>query len=213
MDELVIRPSTADEIDALEELQRICYPTLDPSHLLRRPHFESHLSLFPEGQHVAMLGNRVVGMSATFRTTPDFDHPSHTFNEIIAEGFFTLHEPSGQWLYGADVSVHPEIRRMGIASRLYQARKDLIRRLGMKGMVAGGMIPHYRFHKDSMTVADYIDRVARGELIDPTLSAQLKNGFKVRGVLYDYLHDALLGDDAALIVWENPDLNQAGGQA
>ena len=31
--------NTAHEhIDALEEIQRLCYPTLDPSHLLRRPH-------------------------------------------------------------------------------------------------------------------------------------------------------------------------------
>lgn len=209
MDEIIVTLTRAEHIDGIEELQRIAYPTIDPSHLLRRPHIESHLRIFPEGQHVAVLGDRVVGMSSTFLTQMDFEHVDHAFNDIIADGFFTNHDPSAPWLYGADVSVHPDVRRRGLASRFYQARKDLIRRMGLKGMVAGGMLPGYRHHKHAMSVEEYVARVARGELIDPTLTAQLSNGFEVRGVLHNYLHDALLGDDAALIVWENPDLKQS----
>jgi hypothetical protein len=40
---------------------------------------------------------------------------------------------------------------------------------------------------------------------DPTLTPQLKSGFQVRGVLHDYLEAGYLGNDVALIVWENPD--------
>ncbi|MFM7201105.1 MAG: GNAT family N-acetyltransferase [Myxococcota bacterium] len=208
MEELIITTLQPEHIDALEALQRIAYPTLHPSHLLRRPHFESHLRLFPEGQHVALLQGKVVGMSATFRTQVDFEHPSHAFNDIIAEGYFTHHDPAGPWLYGADVSVHPDARRKGVASRLYAARKHLIKALNLRGMVAGGMMPSYRFHKATLPVEVYIQKVASGELTDPTLTAQLSNGFQVRGVLHNYLHDELLGDDAALIVWDNPDFQQ-----
>jgi len=204
MDDIIITQSTSEYIDALEELQRVVYPTLHESHILRRPHFESHLRLFPEGQHLALSGDRVIGMSATFRIDLDLNHPDHAFNEIMGEGYFTTHDPVGTWLYGADLSVHPEFRRRGLASKLYQARKELIQRLGLRGMVAGGMIPGYRHHRDQLPVEEYVARVARGELTDPTLTAQLHNGFQVRGVLHNYLHDELLGDDAALIVWENP---------
>lgn len=202
--EIVLLNSAPEHVDGLEALQRLAYPTLDESHLLLRPHLVNHQVIFPEGQHAALCEGRVVGMSATFRTRLDLDHPQHTFNDIIAEGYFSKHDPQGEWLYGADVSVHPDFRRLGLSRRFYDARKALIVSLGMRGMIAGGMIPGYRFHKHALSVEAYIQKVAGGELADPTLTPQLRSGFQVRGVLYGYLHDALLGDDAALIVWENP---------
>jgi hypothetical protein len=72
-------------------------------------------------------------------------------------------------------------------------------------MVGGGMVPGYRFHKDQMSLTEYAAKVATGELKDPTLTPQLRNGYTVRGIIYDYLHDAELGNDATLIVWDNPD--------
>ena len=44
-----------------------------------------------------------------------------------------------------------------------------------------------------------------GELTDPTLSMQLRNGFEVRGVIHDYMSHDHGEDYASLIVWENPD--------
>lgn len=194
-----------EHIAALAGLQQICYPTLAPDEWLRVEHFRNHLRLFPEGQHVVLDGDQPIAMSATFRLDLDFEQPAHTFHEIIAGGFFTNHDPDGPYLYGADMSVHPAYRRQGIASRLYDARKALIRHLNLKGMIAGGMIPGYRAHSDRLSVEDYVGQVVRGELRDPTLSAQLRNGFVVRGILYDYLHDDALGHDATLLVWTNPD--------
>ena len=202
---ITITNARPEHWQALEELQKVCYPTLHADELLRGEHFASHYRLFPEGQHVALDGERVVGMSATFRTDVDFEHPDHRFYEIIAGGFFTNHQPQGALLYGADISVHPERRRRGIASQLYDARKQLIRQLGMQGMVAGGMIPGYQFHRADMSVEAYVDQVVAGMISDPTLTPQLRNGFVVRGVLHDYLRDALLGNDATLIAWFNPD--------
>lgn len=200
---ITITTTRPEHFAALEELQRICYPSLHPDELMRVEHFASHHKLFPEGQHVALDGDRPVGMSATFRANLDFDHPDHTFHEIIAGGYFTNHEPDGAYLYGADMSVHPEYRRRGIASQLYEARKQLIKQFNMKGMVAGGMIPGYRHYRDQMSVDEYVARVVSGEIADPTLTPQLRNGFTVRGILHEYLRDDVLGNDATLIVWEN----------
>jgi len=194
----------------LEELQRVCYPSLHADELLRGEHFASHHRLFPEGQHVALDGEQVVGQSSTFRTAVDFEHPDHAFIEIIAGGFFTNHDPNGAYLYGADISTHPHYRRRGIASQLYDARKALIRKLGLRGMVAGGMIPGYRHYRNALSVEDYVAQVVAGQLSDPTLSAQLRNGFSVRGILHDYLRDEVNGNDATLIVWENPDYTPQG---
>jgi GNAT superfamily N-acetyltransferase len=205
MSEITIANTRAEHIAALAEHQRICFPTLDPDAWLKVEHFRTHLRLFPEGQHVALDGERVIGESSTFRARGDQALVPHTFHDIIDHGFFTNHDPQGEWLYGADMSVHPDYRGRGLATRLYNARKELIRRLGMRGMVAGGQMPGYQHYRATMSVEEYAARVARGELTDPTLTPQLRNGFVVRGILHDYLHDAELGDEATLIVWENPD--------
>lgn len=203
---ITITNTRPEHFAQLEELQKICYPSLAADELLRVEHLARHHQIFPEGQHVALDGDRAVGMSATFRIDIDFAHPDHSFAEIMGYGFFSNHDPAGPYLYGADMCAHPDFRRRGIASGLYDARKQLIRGLGMRGMVAGGMIPGFRHYRDRMSVEEYVAQVARGELTDPTLTPQLRNGFVVRGVLHDYLHDAELGNDASLIVWENPDL-------
>jgi GNAT superfamily N-acetyltransferase len=153
---ILITNTRADLIPQLVELQIICYPTLADSSRLKAPHFDSHLRIFPEGQWVALDGERVVGMSAGFLYTFDFDHPHHTFDEIIGYGFFTHHDPQGQHFYGADVSVHPDYRRRGISRRLYDARKELVRQRGLRGIVTGAMIPGFADHKAIMDAHTYV---------------------------------------------------------
>jgi GNAT superfamily N-acetyltransferase len=205
MSEITITNTQPEHLAALAEHQRICFPTLAPYEWMTEEQFRSHLRLFPEGQHVALDGVRVVGQSSTFRCRTDQAFVPHTFHEIIAGGFFTNHDPQGEWLYGADMSVHPDYRGRSIASKLYGARKELIRRLGMQGMVAGGMLPGYNRYREAMSVEEYVERVVSGDLTDPTLTPQLRNGFVVRRVLRDYIDDAAITRHGTLIVWENPD--------
>lgn len=202
---LRIQQTQLAHADALEELQRLCYPSLDPSHLLRREHIESHIAIFPAGQHVALVDDVIVAMSSTLRHNIDFTKAQHSFDEMIAGGYFTCHNPQGEWLYGADMSTHPQYRSRGIATALYDARKALIKQLNLRGMVGGGMVPGYRFYRAQMSLLEYANKVAAGELKDPTLTPQLRNGYTVRGIIHDYLHDAELGNDATLIVWDNPE--------
>ena len=190
---------------ALAQLQRDCFPTLAAHELMTEAHFLRHAELFPEGDFVALDGTRVVGLGSGFLTEFDFDDASHRFNDMISGGFFSNHDPSGRWYYGADISVHPEYRGRGIGTRLYDARKALVRRLNRAGIVAGGVLPGYAAHKGLMSVPEYVTNVVAGELFDSTLSFQLKHGFKVEGLLENYLDDVASDNWATLIVWRNPD--------
>jgi predicted N-acetyltransferase YhbS len=205
MNDITITNTRPEHAEAIERHQRLCFPTLAEEELIKVPHVLRHLELFPEGQHVALDGERVVGMSSTFRVTEEQAFTPHVFHDIIDGGYFGHHNPQGEWLYGADVSVHPDYRGRKISRMLYDARKVLIRSLGLRGMVAGGMLPGYHHYQDRMSVEAYVAAVAAGELTDPTLTPQLRSGFKVRDIFYGYLEAGHLGSQAALIVWENPD--------
>lgn len=198
---IVITHTRPEHIDQLVEHQRLCFPTLDPDEWMTAEQFAAQLRLFPAGQHVALDGERVVGQSSTFRVAEAAAFVPHSYHEITAGNFFSNHNPQGEWLYGGDMSVHPAYRGRGIAGRLYNARKELIRRLGLRGMVAGGAIPGYANYRH-MPVEDYVAAVVAQQIFDPTLSIQLRNGYSVRGILYNYVDAGPAGSDGTLIVWE-----------
>ena len=204
MSEIIITNTRPEHLAALAAHQRICFPTLEPYEWMTEEHFASHLRLFAAGQHVALDGDRVVGQSSTFRISGARALNQHQYMDILGQSYFTNHDPTGEWLYGADMSVHPEYRGRKISRLLYDARKELVRRLGLRGMVAGGMIPGYKHYRERMSVEQYARAVAAGELTDPTLTPQLRAGFELRGILYDYIDAGELGNDSTLIVWEKP---------
>ena len=189
---------------ALEQLQRDCFPTLGDDELMREAHFRNHCRLFPEGNFVALADGRVIGLGSGFLINFDFDSAQHSFQEIIDGGSYSHHDPEGDWYYGADISVHPDYRRRGVGSKLYQARKDIVQRLNRRGIVAGGLIPGYADFKATISPQAYVDGVIAGELYDSTLSFQLGRGFTVRGLLENYIEDDASDNWATLIVWENP---------
>ena len=88
---------------------------------------------------------------------------------------------------------------------LYELRKDVVRRYGKKGIIAGGHIPDFEKHKHEMSAATYVEKVVAGELYDRTLTFQLENGFEAPGVIENYIADAEVDNWASLIVWRNPD--------
>lgn len=193
-----------DHARPLEQLQRDCFPTLGADELMREEHFLTHCRLFPEGNFAAISQDRVIGLGSGFMIDFDFAYAQHSFQEIIDGGFYSNHDPDGDWYYGGDISVHPDFRRRGVGSLLYEARKDVVKRMNRRGIVAGGLIPGYAVYRSDMGPRQYVDLVAAGAIYDSTLSFQLGRGFEVRGLLEDYIEDAASDNWATLIVWENP---------
>jgi GNAT superfamily N-acetyltransferase len=191
------RPENAE---ALEELQILCFPTLDDSERFKAAHYRKHVELFPEGQFVALDGDKVVGMTSTIRLHFDFEHVEHKFADVIEGGWLTSHQPEGRWLYGADIGTHPAYRRRGIARGLYAARHCTVRELGLEGQVTVGMLRGYGAVKKEMSAQEYYDSLLRGERKDPTISAQMSVGFEPRGLIADYLNDPVCDNYGVLLV-------------
>jgi len=189
-------------------LELLAFPHADPSDLLDEEDIRVYAQTFPEGFFVVLDGDRVVGQGAGIFLDFDFDHRQHTIAEITGPHQCGNHDPAGEWYYGTDMVVHPDYRRQGIGSRLYEVRKDLVVRHNKAGIIAGGHIPGFVDHRTEMSAPEYIERVATGELYDPTLSFQIENGFRVAGALENYLHDDATDSYSALIVWDNPEYNK-----
>jgi hypothetical protein len=63
------------------------------------------------------------------------------------------------------------------------------------------MIPGFADYKAIMDAHTYVARVVVGEIFDPTLSVQLRQGFRVWGLLPNYLPDSATDGWSVLIEW------------
>ncbi len=207
----MIRNTREEDIPGIIALSEAVYRETPP---WREEQLRSHLSLFPEGQLVAALADtgRVVGMAGSLIIRWDNYEEKGSWKAFTGNGYFTNHDTRrGRTLYGAEVMVHPEMQRRRIGKRLYKARRELALGLGVRRIRAGARLRGYHRYAKRMTAADYVKRVISGEIKDPTLSFQLREGFKVFGVIPDYTP----GDPeslgyAALIEWLNPDVSKPG---
>jgi 4-aminobutyrate aminotransferase/(S)-3-amino-2-methylpropionate transaminase len=198
--DLTLMTTQPEHAAQLAELQVVCFPTLAEEERFTAAHYLKHMELFADGQFVVLDGDRVIGATTTLRLNFDFDHVEHTFSEVIAGGWLTTHEPDGVWLYGADISTHPDYRGRGVGAALYAARQELVWRLGLEGQVTAGMMPGYANHRNSMKVEEYYELVMSKKLTDPTISMQMKTGFEPRKLLHGYLNDPVCDNASVLLV-------------
>lgn len=198
-----VRTTRPADFPAIERISRITYPDDFP---WTSEYLTKHLDMFPEGQFVAVSteDGAIVGMAASLIVTwDDYDHLDN-YNDFTDQGWFTNHDPSGRTLYGAEVIVDPSRRGEGIGSRIYDARKELVRSRGLLRIRAGARLAGYYSHAGEMTAKDYVRKVIAGEIFDPTLSFQLKRGFRVLSVVPDYFErDRKSRGYAAIIEWLN----------
>jgi ribosomal protein S18 acetylase RimI-like enzyme len=164
----------------------------------------NHINIFPDGQFYAEFDGRMVGSSSSLIVSLKTNYAIHTWSEITEYGSFTNHNSNGDSLYGADISVHPDFRNKGIATMLYNSRRDLAIKLNLRRVIAGGRLFDYHKYAKIMSAQEYAKKVVNGELKDPVLSFQLKNGFKFIKILPNYLYDKRSLNYASFVEWLNP---------
>jgi predicted amidohydrolase/ribosomal protein S18 acetylase RimI-like enzyme len=161
---------------------------------------------YPDGQFVALYEGKIVGYCASMRLDERLALAPHSWEEITNDGFASRHDPTGDWLYGFEMCVDPELRGVRIGQRLYDERKRLAEQLELKGIVVGGRMPGYSRAKRKVKTPElYLEEVREGRLKDPIIGVQLRNGFEPIGILKNYLpEDKLSGGNAVHLVWRNP---------
>ncbi|MFC3680315.1 carbon-nitrogen hydrolase family protein [Bacterioplanoides pacificum] len=193
---------TLDQYPQIKALMDDAYPDLGgawPRHTI-----EQLIADFPEGQLGILDEGQLVGLALSLQVKyARFSNP-HTYEDVVGSNNKIKSDKNGDAMYGLDVVIGKSHRGLRLGRRLYDARKELCRQYNFRAILAGGRIPLYRDHKDEMTPAEYIDRVARRDIYDPILSFQLANDFQVKRLLKKYLpEDEDSSGYATLLEWNN----------
>ncbi len=201
-DNICIRNIQTTDLDEIASLSETCF---GPHMALKRKHFEKQLEIFPEGQICLEYEGKIVGSASCLIVNFDDYGEEHSYTEISDHGYIRNHNPNGMNLYGIEVGVHPNFREMKIGRYLYEARKSICKKLDLKSIIIGGRIPNYHKYAAQLTPEEYVREVTKENIYDPVLTFQLRNGFKFKKVMRNYLPDDHASyKNATLMEWINP---------
>ncbi len=200
---LIVRNASLDDVPAIIKLVSKVYPDIGT---YTAGMVQGQITAFREGQFVVEYDGEIVGYAATFLIDEKTAMSPHNWREITGGGYASRHDPKGDWLYGMEVCVDPDRRRLRIGQRLYDARKEMVERQGHKGIVFGGRMPGWARRKKTFPdPVEYLGAVIARKISDPVISFQNRLGFTPIGLLEAYLpFDAASGGFATHMVWRNP---------
>jgi len=197
-----VRPLVLDDYNRVVELQKICFPGMQPWSMEQ---FRSLLSHFPEGQLCVEYRRKLVASSSSLIVDFDLHSEWHDWKVISDDGYIRNHDYDGDTLYGIEIMVHPDYRSMKLARRIYNARKEIVRERNLVRIAIGGRIPGFFRYKDTLSANEYVEKVVSKEIFDPVLTAQLSNGFILRALIPDYFpSDEDSAGYATHLEWTNP---------
>lgn len=200
-----IREMRFEDVAGVVALQRLAFPPpfsedlhWDPKHLVR------HIELFPEGQLVADCAGQVVGSCSNAIISEHAWNAHGNWYQTVGGPSLRGFDPLGTTLYGLDIAIHPQHRRVGLGRRFYNARFDLIRSRGLSRYGTGVRMPDYRAYASShpdVDIHEYARRVVAGEATDRTLTPLLRYGLTFLGVSENYMQDPESANAGALLEW------------
>ena len=203
---LVLRNICNDDIPKIVAIQRESYPEVAAGQLYIPLFLENHISLFREGQFCVELEGDVVASATCLMVSLEPEYAEHTWHDIILEYGNPHLKPAagGDSLYIDDLVTHPDFRRLGIGTLLFNARKQVASKYNLRRIIGGGRIPNYGEYANKISAQAYVEKVKSGRIYDPVLTFQIRNGFKVIKVLSNYLYDPSSLNYATFIEWINP---------
>ena len=198
-----IRKLSIDDYDELKETMQKAYPTMSES-IWSKKSIQKLLKIFRDGQICITVDGKIAAVALSLIVQYELYGDDHTYKEITGNYTFNTHSDTGNVLYGIEVFVDPEYRKLRLARRLYDVRKELCETLNLKSIMVGGRIPNYHLHSAELSPRTYIQKVRNKEIYDPVLSFQLANNFLPVRILKNYLPEDLHSEEnAVLLQWNN----------
>lgn len=204
--EVTIRNVNSKDIPKIIELQKKSFPYMYTEGMIwKKESLENHIRIFPEGQFIAEYDGKIIGSASSLIVNLVPEHKEHTWMEVCGTVGFGNHNPTGDTLYAADVSTHPDHRSMGVGTKIYEARKALAIKLNLRRIIGGGRLFNYCEYADKLSVEEYVKNVLEENIREPVLYFQIKNDFKFIKILPNYIKDSRSLNYATFIEWKNPE--------
>lgn len=190
----------AKHFEGVIALQALCFPRPFPAdELWTLDNLQSH-QRFPQGQMVICVSDQVVASASAIIISEGHWNAGGSWEATLG-GFDLLnHDTNGSTLFAADISVHPDYRGLGLGRQLYEARFELVQKLGLARLGTACRLPGYCAFQGS--VSEYATFVAAGKLQDRTMTPLLKFGLRFMRVLEDFMDDEESGNSAAQLEWK-----------
>lgn len=200
---IIIRPIQKEDIPDVVRVANLAFGI--PGVAYSEKNYENHISVFPEGQLCVLYDGEYVGSCSSVILDYDKYGDEHTFDEVSIGGNIDKnHTYDGDTLYGLDVVVHPEYRKLKLGRRLYAERRRICREFNLKRIVIGGRMPNYHKYADKLTPEEYLEEVMKGEIYDPVIRFQTGQGFVPKRVQANYLKgDKESLEHAVIMEWIN----------
>jgi predicted amidohydrolase/GNAT superfamily N-acetyltransferase len=204
---LYTRQAQGTDAKEIRDLSAKVYKNVPP---YSTAHIRGQINNYPEGVFVAIFDDKVVGYCATVRVSGKKALRRHSWKQISGHGYGSTHEANGEWLYGYEVFVDPDYRRLRIGERLYRERRNLCMHYRLKGIIICGRLPFLsRRIKKVGSAEGYIKAAQAKEIRDPTFNFQMRQGFEFLKIVknYDPTDKNSMGY-GALMWWLNPEVDR-----
>lgn len=183
-------------------LQSLAFPPPFSEELhWKEEHLATHIDVFPEGQWIALSAGSVVGSCSNCILTESDWSANRDWYQTVGGPNIKNHHPLGTTLFGLDITVHPQHRKIGIGRAFYENRFQFARNNGLRRFGTGCRVPDF-LNSGHSTVEAYVKEVVAGIRMDRTLTPLLRYGLRFIAVRHNYMDDPESGDSAAILEWE-----------
>jgi len=196
-----IRRVKKSELNDVIRVENEAWPEEIRAHLEK---FESRISIFSQGFLAAYSNGTMAGVS----TSQIIDYPNMdltSWEKITDNGFITRsHNPKGNAIYVVSLGISNKYQGRGLGSKLIEAQKQLVNRLGLQFLVLGARIPMYHKH-NTIPIHDYLKlKNEKGEPLDKELRFYLRTGLNIDRVVPNYMEDDPESlNYGVVMVWQN----------
>ncbi|MHB8781166.1 MAG: hypothetical protein ACYC55_07255 [Candidatus Geothermincolia bacterium] len=200
-----LRRATLDDIDEMVAVEWSCWDNTTPR--ATAEHFRARIESFPEGQFVAILDGKIVGLTNVMMVA-DYDimNPIPTWSAVTDDGYIRgMHSDQGNVIYGVNMSALPDAPE-GVGTQMILKVGTIVISKGLRCCILGGRMPDYHKHQDKYTPEEYLTaKNGDGRYLDRQIHfyKHLK-GMRVEGVLPNYMKDPDSCDNGVLLAWYNP---------
>jgi hypothetical protein len=171
--------------------------------------FRARLARFPQGFFVACVDGRIVASITAMALRYDAQalHGFDSWAALTNDGYlFDTAQPDANAVYIVSGVVDKDYRTLNIFDPMVLAEVALARRLGLRYVLAGAVLPGYKKHLEEHGPVDawgYCSARRGSRLVDPLLAMYERIGFTVpdaRHVVAGYYPDDASRNHAALVV-------------